>query len=259
MRRVRVDPFWIDALCRLERRFARVRRRDRTRDRGRALRLVVRLRRPPPGRLPAHPRAWRTPPGGGRSRAPTGAARRARSRTSPGAPTTRSCTSAGTTPRPTAPGPGRGYPTEAEWEYAARGGLDGSRFPWGDELEPGGEHRMNVWQGAFPRENTVRRRVLRHLPGRTPSRRTATACYNITGNVWEWCADWFHPTSTPATPGRIRRAASRDPPMTRGGSYLCHDSYCARYRVAARNSMSPDSTTGNTGFRCCRGAILGGF
>jgi formylglycine-generating enzyme len=126
-------------------------------------------------------------------------------------------------------------PTEAEWEYAARGGLEGKVFPWGDELEPGGEHLMNVWQGAFPNDNSCDDGFY----GTAPVDDFPPNGYglnNTTGNVWEWCSDRFRPD----LPNR----------STRGGSYLCHESYCRRYRVAARNSMEPDSTTSNTGFRC---------
>jgi formylglycine-generating enzyme required for sulfatase activity len=122
-------------------------------------------------------------------------------------------------------------------------------FPWGDELEPGGEHRMNVFQGTFPAVDTA----ADGFTGTAPVDSYAPndfGAYNMTGNVWEWCSDWY-------SPGAYRHSAKRDPVgpthgahrVMRGGSYLCHESYCRRYRVAARSANAPDSSTGNLGFR----------
>lgn len=139
--------------------------------------------------------------------------------------------------------------TEAEWEAAARGGVVGQPFPWGDELEPGGEHRMNVFQGDFPVHNTGADGHLATAPvdAYEPN---GFGLHNMTGNVWEWCADWrdltYYENSPAQSPTGPATGTER---VQRGGSYLCHASYCRRYRVSARSGSDAESSSGNVGFR----------
>ncbi len=143
-------------------------------------------------------------------------------------------------------------PTEAQWEYAARGGLEQKLYPWGDELTPGGQHRCNIWQGNFPFEDTAEDGYAGTCPVDAFSP-NGYGLYSVTGNVWEWCADWFQVAISPEgallDPAGPIHGSSK---VMKGGSFLCHASYCNRYRVAARTSNTPDSSTSNIGFRCAK-------
>jgi hypothetical protein len=155
---------------------------------------------------------------------------------------------------------GARLPTEAEWEYASRGGLAHQPFPWGIELEPDGVHRCNVWQGNFPTYNSLADGYDSTAPV-TAYKPNGLGFYNMTGNVWEWMADRFttlHPPRHTCNPkGPLNGSAF----VAKGGSYLCHASYCARYRTSSRQSLSADTTTGNLGFRVAltEGEICGRF
>jgi formylglycine-generating enzyme required for sulfatase activity len=161
---------------------------------------------------------------------------------------------------------GKELPTEAEWEFAARGGLDGAEFAWGDEFTPEVRHMANTWQGNFPAENSRDDGYARTSPVRAfPA--NGYGLYDMIGNVWEWTADWYSgshaadpasPCCAPQNPRGGPREQSHDAgdrlrvsrKVLKGGSHLCAPSYCRRYRPAARHAEQIDTSTSHVGFRC---------
>lgn len=152
---------------------------------------------------------------------------------------------------------GGALPTESQWEYAARGGLEQKLYPWGDELTPidpvtgQPQHLCNIWQGEFPRIDTGEDGFRGTCPvdAFPPN---GFGLYSLTGNTWEWCADPFSLTASVDGIGTGGAANARLRRVMKGGSFLCHASYCNRYRVAARTGNTPDSAASNIGFRCVR-------
>ena len=162
---------------------------------------------------------------------------------------------------------GKELPTEAEWEFAARGGLDGAEFAWGDEFTPGGKQMANTWQGNFPQENLAFDGYERTSPVKTfpPN---GYGLHDMIGNVWEWTSDWYapkreadaaKPCCIPQNPRGGREEQSFDPcqpeikiprKVLKGGSHLCAPNYCRRYRPAARHAQPVDTSTSHVGFRC---------
>jgi formylglycine-generating enzyme required for sulfatase activity len=160
---------------------------------------------------------------------------------------------------------GKDLPTEAEWEFAARGGLDGAEFVWGNEFTPGGKHMANTWQGEFPWQNLMDDGYEWTAPAGSFAP-NAYGLYDMAGNVWEWTSDWYQEHGkivqaccTLDNPRGGCAEASTDPrtpqiriprKVMKGGSYLCAPNYCRRYRPAARMPQPVDTSTCHLGFRC---------
>lgn len=143
---------------------------------------------------------------------------------------------------------GTRLPSEAEWEFAARAGLSAQPYPWGDELTPDGTHQCNIWQGEFPTMNTNADGFIGTAPANSyPA--NEFGLFNMVGNVWEWVEDRFTNRHSPRPTTNPKGPLNGEQFVAKGGSYLCHHSYCLRYRTSSRQALLPGTSTGNLGFR----------